>query len=160
MGSPIDHIPTPTIVLMGCRAWDATPVKSGSCPVCGPGVRAGHQSTYCARCDSLSPRRESQVLAARVGLRARSEAESAARGARDDLRRVGKANGQLSEALRRRIWMGYSRSGVNSRNAEVANRAKVGRDWLRSIGQEPDFSLILDSHGKVVGRMVESAECV
>jgi len=142
------NVPEPGLILMGCRAWDSLTLTP--CPVCGDGIRKGDDSTYCARCDSLSPRMESRVLAARAALQARLENEIAEQNARVDLRRLRQSTPVLSEIQRRRLWMGYSRNGINSRNPEVANRAKVGRDWLISIGQAPDWSILLDAKGRPI----------
>lgn len=153
-----DYIPEPSIILCGCQPWTARPVVPGYCRVCGPGIREGHDSHYCARCDSLSPRREAQVKSARVGLRSRGAEEAAARQARTELERLRKGTPVLTEIQRRRLWMGYSRSGIDSTNAQVVNRAKVARDWLISIGQAPDWSLILDAKGRVIGRLEPEAD--
>jgi hypothetical protein len=140
------HVAEPSLILMGCRAWDA--LKPTPCPVCRTGIRKDDDATYCARCDSVSPRMESRVLAARLGLRIRRQVEDAEQTARNELRRLRNATPILSEAQRRRLWMGYSQSGIDSRNPEVANRAKIGRDWLIAIGQEPDWSITLDAKGR------------
>ena len=144
------YVPQPTLILMGCRAWEAR--ETNPCSVCGGWIPNSHGGTYCAKCDALSPSMESRVLAARLGLRARSVAESAERDAKDELRKLKRSEPVLTEAHRRRIWNGYSRNGINSRNVDVVNRAKLGREFLTSIGQEPNFDLILDSKGRVVGR--------
>lgn len=148
-----DVIPEPTIVLTGCRPWDARLRTPGGCPVCRGGIRAGDDSIHCARCDSSSPRREAQIRTARIGLRARAQVEIAEREAREHLHR----KSILTESERRRLWNGY-RGGLLRSRLEVTNRAKVGREWLKSIGQEPDFSLILDKRGRVVGRVVPPAD--
>lgn len=140
------YLPEPNLILMGCRAWDA--LKPVQCPVCKHGIRPGDDTSYCARCDSMSPKREAQILAARLVLRTRNEIATAEQNARADLERLRKTSPVLTEVQRRRIWMGYSRSGVDSRNPEVANRAKAGRDWLIAIGQEPDWSIELDAKGR------------
>lgn len=148
-------VPEPGLILMGCRAWDA--LKPSPCHVCGGGIRLGDDATYCARCDSLSPRMEARVHSARVGMRVRREVDDAEQQARTDLRRLRTSTPVLSEVQRRRLWMGYSRNGIESRNPEVANRAKVGRDWLIAIGQEPDWSLTLDARGRPTTREAEPA---
>src|SRR3954453_21498449 len=97
-------VPEPNLILMGCRAWDAlTPDR---CPVCKDGIRPGDDTSYCARCDSMSPAREAQVLAARLVPRTRSETASAERNARADLERLRITAPILTEAQRRRLWMG------------------------------------------------------
>lgn len=147
---PTDWIPEPTIVLLGCQPWP--PVHRGAgCPVCGPGVREGHDSTYCGVCDSMSPRREAQIRAARVGVRARDKAEAAERSARDQL---DKQEVVPTEVERRWLWNGY-RGGILSPTLELTDRAKAGREWLIANGWEPDWSLALDHKGRVVGRREE-----
>ena len=143
---PEPYLPEPDLILMGCRAWDA--LKPDQCPVCKNGIRRGDDASYCARCDSMSPQREAQILAARLGQRMRSDRASAERSAKLDLERLRKSSPILTEAQRRRLWMGYSQSGIDSRNPEVANRSKAGRDWLIAIGQEPDWSIELDAKGR------------
>lgn len=101
----------------------------------------------------MSPRREAQVRAAQVGLKSQDQFERADRELRDELRKI-KAP---SESLRRRIWNG-ARGGITSPTPEVSNVAKAGRDWLISKGWEPDWSLILDGRGRVVGRLEIEAE--
>jgi hypothetical protein len=149
------YVPEPALILMGCRAWDAA--RPAPCPVCGDGIKKGDDASYCARCDSLSPRMESRVLAARAGLRIRRQLDDAEHRARTELRRLQRTTPVLSEIQRRRLWMGYSRSGIDSRNPEVANRAKTGRDWLVAIGQEPDWSITLDARGRPSGLVADSA---
>jgi hypothetical protein len=96
----------------------------------------------------MSPKREAQVCAARSRDRTKQQHATAARNAQDAFDQLRQAAPLLTEVQRRRIWMGYSRSGINSRNPDVVNRAKVGRDWLTAIGQEPDWSIELDASGR------------
>lgn len=147
---PTDWILEPSVILLGCQAWPPRkqPGTSG-CPVCGPGVREGDDSTYCGACGSLSPRREAQVRAARAGIKTRERVESAERAARDQLEKQSLAPTELE---RRRLWMAYSRNGIDSQNPDVVNRAKIAREWLTARGWEPDWSLILDGKGRVIGR--------
>ncbi|AGA29777.1 hypothetical protein [Singulisphaera acidiphila] len=63
----------------------------------------GDDSTYCGVCDGLSPRREAQVRAARIGLQARCRSETAEQEARTELRK----KSSLTEMERRRLWNGY-----------------------------------------------------
>jgi hypothetical protein len=58
---------------------------------------------------------------------------------------------RLSESDRRRIWNGY-KGGILSSSLEVTNRARIGREFLIRIKQEPNWNLILDAGGKIVGR--------
>jgi hypothetical protein len=45
---------------------------------------------------------------------------------------------KLDEKTRRLIWNGY-RGVLGHESQNVTNLAKTGRDWLRSIGQEPNW---------------------
>jgi hypothetical protein len=150
-----DYVAEPTLILMGCRPWppEPDPAAPAGCPVCGQGIPAGCNTHYCAVCDGLSPSQEARVRAARIGLKARDASNRAEREYRDDLRRR-----DLTESERRHIWFGYSKKGYESGKTEVVNRAKVGRDWLTEIGQLPDWSLILDRRGQVVGRYEPAPE--
>jgi hypothetical protein len=143
-------IPEPELILMGCQPWDA--LDRATCPVCRGRIPPGQDRTYCARCDGSSPRVETRVLAARLDVRIRGEIERAHREAHDEFLQWRRSAPQLSESERRRIWLGYSPSGIRSKNPQVVNRAKVGRDWLIAIDQVPDWTLKLDRNGQVVGR--------
>jgi uncharacterized Zn finger protein (UPF0148 family) len=132
-----DWIPEPSIILLGCQPWP--PNRQGDqCPVCGPGVLEGHDSTACAWCDSLSPLRESQVRAANNKRRAAEQADQDRDESRAQLKKD--ALTTLTELQRRRIWLKHG---------------QVGREWLREIGQEPDFELQLDRRGRVIKQKVE-----
>lgn len=143
-----DYIPEPNEILMGCRAWPPPQDREG-CPVCGDGIKPGHDSAACAWCDSMSPKREAQIRAARIGMATRNLTELAEQKARVVLRK----KSLLSECERRRIWNG-SRGGILApvEDEALTNRAKIGRDWLREINQMPDFSIILNHCGRRVGR--------
>jgi hypothetical protein len=99
----------------------------------------------------MSPTREAQVRAARLGISGREQADQADKKAKD-LKR--KQSVKLTEAERRRIWHGCrAKSPLGElASTRAVNLAKIGREWLEQIGQLPDFSLILDSHGNVIGR--------
>jgi hypothetical protein len=62
---------------------------------------------------------------------------------------------RLSEVERRRIWVGYRHLGKGYAwtDGKLTNRANFGRQWLTAIGQQPDWSLILNSKGQVIGRI-------
>jgi uncharacterized Zn finger protein (UPF0148 family) len=149
-----DYIPEPLVILLGSRPWPLKPGPDGDCPACGKGIKEGDDITYCAVCDSLSPRREAQIRAAHAKAGTRERTKGAEEKARKQLGEVAKAQPQLSERHRRWIWNGCMGSIVRER-PEVTNEARLGRDFLRSIGQEPNWNLILDRHGKVVGRYDE-----
>lgn len=144
-----DWIPEPHVILLGCQPWPPRAEGPG-CPACGGGVHQGDDSTFCAVCDSMSPRREAQVRAARLGLKNQDRLERGEAKVDAELRRVP----VLSESERRRLWNGYH-GGILAAlsDDEITNRAKAGRDFLRDSGQEPDWSLVLNRAGRVVGRV-------
>jgi hypothetical protein len=146
------YVPHPTIVLMGCQAWPPASVPGRPCPVCDRGVRPTEHTTYCAVCDSLSPRNEARVRAQLLSVRGRSDDEAAGRAARTELQKH--SRGGLTESERRRLWNGY-KGGLKTENPEPTNRAKVARDFLTERGMAPDWSLVLDRHGNVTGRYAE-----
>lgn len=145
-----DYIPEPDYVLFGCQPF--VPRRTPDCPTCKGGVREGDDSTYCAACDSLSPRREAQVRKARIGVNARDQSEQSEQAATATLRKRTRRS-KFTERERRLIWNGYGR-GFDVPDPAPTNLARTGRTFLRSIGQEPDFSLVLDAHGLVVGRVL------
>jgi len=127
-----DWIPEPEIILLGCQPWP--PNRQGDrCPVCGPGIRVGHDSTYCAICDSVSPLRAAQIERLSRAKRAAEQADSDRAETRAQLAR--NTLTELTEVHRRRIWLKHG---------------QVGREWLREIGQVPDFTLQLDKRGRPV----------
>lgn len=156
MSSPVDrYVPEPTVFLTGCQPWPPAPRADGSCPVCGGGILPEHRTYQCGWCDAVAPAVEARIRAGRLGLKVRSEIDRAkARLAELTQRRKGRA--VLSERDRRRLWNGYRGSLLES-NPEPTNRAEAGREFLISIGQTPNFDLILDNHGRVVGGRQESA---
>lgn len=143
-----DWIPEPLIIMVGCQAWPPKPLPDGSCPVCGSGVRPEHATYYCAVCDSLPPRVEAKVRAARIGLKRKDKVEAAEKGARAKLSRTP----VLSESDRRKLWNGYRGNLLAEFEGKLPNFAKEGRDWLTAIGQVPDWTLTLDRRGRVTGR--------
>lgn len=166
-GRPADvvwHVPTPGLILMGCTPFEAAPRRP--CPACGDAVKdrpdiTGREAptvVYCLRCDRMDDRHAGRLA------RQRCEAE-VSRAATDDRDRQereldhvrdGLKGITLSEAHRRRIWYGYRKSPLAE--AEPSCLAVAGREWLAAIDQLPDWSLVLDSKGKVVGRVDWGAE--
>jgi hypothetical protein len=144
-------IPEPTVILVGCQPWPPKSTGPG-CPACGDGIRSGQDTHYCAVCDALSPRREAQVRSAQLGLKGRDRAAVAEKAAHDRLR--AKTTTSLTEAERRRLWNGY-RGTILSEVPELTNLARAGREFLAEIGQEPNWSLLLDRRGNVIGRTDE-----
>lgn len=110
--------------------------------------------TYCELCGSMDPKNEANAMAQRIEDRSRLRYAEVARqvdralsnGAEKATRRP-----RLSESDRRRIWNGY-KGGILASNLEVTNRAKIGREFLIRIQQEPNWNLILDASGKIIGR--------
>jgi hypothetical protein len=154
--TPLDpyHVPEPIVVLLGCNP-NLLPGRPEPCPVCRGDVhRPGY---YCGQCDRADPHTEARILAARVGLRSRDRATRHEQEARADLKaRVRKA--ELSEAYRRRLWNGYGGFRKARPEGLIGCHVQVIRAWLREIGQEPNWDLILDRRGRVVGRVEEMAE--
>jgi hypothetical protein len=112
-------------------------------------------TVVCGRCDGMSERNEAllarQRSEARIGREATDRAES-------DDRAVDAAAGrlrgvELSEAQRRRLWSGNRRALAEvTDESRLSDLARAGREFLRRIGQEPDWSLVLDRRGRVVRR--------
>jgi hypothetical protein len=145
-GTVADHyIFEPTLILCGVRAWPLVPNPDGSCPVCGRGPRG--RSTCCLVCMRCSPDIEAKVRSSDIGAKARERAELADKGAINKLRN--QTITKLTEVERRRIWNGGI-GGVRMEAAEPSNRARIGRQFLREIGQVPDFSIELKSRVRPV----------
>jgi hypothetical protein len=175
-------IPVPNVVLLGCQAWPPSgqvgtcclgcgadvspddprcgacgtriPAPDGPCPVHGDQIRPEDDRVVCGWCDSMNARNEHQVRTARIGLAAASRAAKADEDSTRDLR--GKVRGrhgqvELTEVERRWLWNGY-KGGILAENPDLTDRAKTGRDFLRSIDQCPDWSKVLNKFGKTVGR--------
>jgi len=110
----------------------------------------------------MSARNES-LLATQARIRA-EEAEAGAdeMAERADFDRIARKNVRLSEAARRRIWNGYKGGTADalrlpadspdrrSRESRWIARTRIGREWLTSIGQEPDWTLEIDRRGQVL----------
>lgn len=154
------HVSRPDIVLFGCQPY--VPAAKGACPTCHglvadrPDVLGKDRPSvvYCARCDGMSEANEAKLARQRhetsIAERGRDDAERERRDlehAVEDARDV-----VLSEAQRREIWYGYKGSPLGTHGREPTSLAKAGREFLRRINQTPDFRLILDRRGKVVGR--------
>ena len=135
-----DYIPGPSIIMFGCQSLTAVPPVPGDCPSCKKGIQPGDDHRYCGICDGLSPRREAMVKAARLGVDVKDRGNAAEKRTRDRCRAAAKT--LLTEGERRRIWNG-NRGGVLVEADELTNAAKLGREWLISIGQVPDWSIIM-----------------
>ena len=96
----------------------------------------------------MSPAREAQVRAARLGISGKEAAEQSTKRAKELQR---KQSVSLTESERRRIWFGSRKSALAEVDGKISNLAKVGREWLAAIGQLPDFTKILDRHGNTIG---------
>lgn len=102
----------------------------------------------------MDPKNEANAMAQRIEDRSRQRYFEVARQVDQTLKSgASKAakRPRLSESDRRRIWNGY-KGGILSSNLEVTNRARIGREFLIAIKQEPNWNLILDASGKIVGR--------
>jgi hypothetical protein len=171
----------PTAVLFGCRPIVPLPDRA-PCPVCGwreldddgqvvaqhAGILPGHERTICGVCHAMSPENEARIArgkAYRESLvevvqeqRAEKAEDRARRGAADEVVKRGIV---LPESDRRKLWNGYQGGlAVEVPMTHATNRARVGRKWLSRIGQEPDWSLILDAKGRIVGRLEAEAAAV
>lgn len=178
------YVPEPAIVLMGCKPLMPPQVverrkrhhaqinETWVCPVCNGRVVDVYDCVgdddhierpsvvICAQCDTMEDRHEyrcakQRVEAAIIG----AGQEKADAEAKDLARKAEIAEKQpvtLTEVERRRIWCGAKKiDGKYDPRGEPNNLARYGREWLRRINQIPDFDLILDSRGKVVGRRGE-----
>jgi hypothetical protein len=181
-GKPVPLPPLrPTTILFGCRPL--VPIPDGApCPVCGwneldadgrvvahhPGILPGHEQTICGACHAMSPENEARIAvgkAYRESLvevvqeqRAENAEDRARRGAADEVVKRGIV---LPETDRRKLWNGYQGGlAVEVPMKHATNRARVGRKFLTRIGQEPDWSLILDAKGRIVGCLEAEAAAV
>lgn len=143
-----DFIPHPTIIMFGCQSLDAIPARKGKCPVCGPGVKAGDDTRYCGKCDSVSPAREAQIKQALLRPDVESRAVRASRDYQESLASEYKV--ELSESERRRLWNGCTRKRkvFTSADEHPTNEAMECRKFLKRIGQVPDWSLVRDKSGR------------
>lgn len=138
------YIFEPDIIMFGCRALTAERPERGHCPSCGRGIRPGDDNRYCGVCDAVSPRMAARIGSARCAIVASERAERAEKALKDRLQAMAKVT--LSEADRRRLWNGH-KGGILAEAADVSNAAQVARQWLRGIGQVPNWSLVLPTQG-------------
>lgn len=152
---PESYVTEAAIIMLGCQALDNVPPPAGKCPVCGSGIRAGDDDRYCSKCDSVSPAKQKRIDKAlrveRIGVESKSKAEHAEARAKALLRAAQNRRPPLSEVERRRVWNGYRGGILRELASDLTNMARTGRDWLRLIGQEPNWSLVLDRRGNVIG---------
>ena len=135
----------PVICLTGCRPWPVPPHKH-DCPVChGATGRDKHRLVVCLECHSVSPKLARLIGAREIGRPENDRREQARRAearALDELTR--RHTTVLDEKTRRLVWNGYR--GILGRESEtVTNLARIGREWLRSIGQEPAWSEAIET---------------
>jgi hypothetical protein len=130
------------------------------CPTCRGSVTASSgpvaDATYCVRCDSMSAANETR-------LRLQRFADETGRAERKrskhiPCRRAASPSGPiLSERDRRRLYNGYrgaiDRPGELPASGPARRRCEAARAWLAQIGQLPDWSLVLDRHGRVVATL-------
>lgn len=139
------------------------------CPVCEGRVedrpslvpRTPSTIVICLGCHRMDAKHELSLSrdrnAARISERELDAATKRERLLRRTEAALAKAHPRLTESERRRIWCGYRSSllavhippEVSTRGA---NLAREGRTFLTRVGQEPNFDLILDAKGYVVGR--------
>ena len=144
------------IMLPGCLPWSAASAKKQPCPVCHGATRSDKRLVVCLWCHAVSPTLAKLIGRATYGRSDHTGREVARQATRKQVASLERSHGGrvLDEQTRRRIWNGYD--GRYHREADSPNNAaKIGRDWLRSIGQEPDFSRILDRRGEEIGRYEE-----
>ena len=151
--------PDPIIILTGCRPVPVPRRGDGSCGVCGGATERETVSlVFCCECSAASKPLVRLMIAREIGRRdeARAaEAAAAERQAADEL--DARHETTLTERERRRIWNGQSVVAAGS-SIKLTNLTLTGRKWLTEIDQLPDWSLILDKRGQVVGRYVTEPE--
>lgn len=165
------HFHAPAEIVARHKPTDRPWPRDRHCPTCAgmigksrcnphgePSIPDLDRSTYCGWCDAMSPANESKALAQRLGATATERTETAQREAKrgeDKVRRSLRESGTtLTEVQRRQLWNGY-KGGVLKEYDRLTNRAKAGREFLMRINQAPDFDLILDKRGAIVGRWSE-----
>jgi hypothetical protein len=127
----------PIVCLMGCRPWPYPPHSKHTCPVCHGATAKDTRLVVCLECYAVSPPLARLICAREVGRpdHGRREHQRAAENrAKHELAR--RHTTKLDEKTRRLIWNGY-RGVLGHESEDVTNLAKIGRDWLTSIGQEP-----------------------
>ena len=153
------RVPEPLYLMVGCTPL--VPHRGGVCPTCKGLIglpryvdRAGtikidprDHYTVCLRCDAMDAGNEQNAKALVVAVKAVVMEETASHYYKNELARV-----DLTERERRRIFFGSSRAGYDAGRLEVVNRANIGQAWLRKIDRMPDWNLILDRHGNIIGR--------
>ena len=134
------------------------------CPECVD--RFSERRIYCGRCDSSHPENERRLDLQRAATaREAADAKARQRAAESDrlsvastrealnealaARRQDRGTPRLTEAERRKLWNGYVRPFI-APAAEPSCLAKVCRDWLREIDQEPDWTIELDERGNAI----------
>ena len=164
------YIPEPLLVLMGCTAW--VNHFDGPCPVCKgligqprsrhPGAPAEvdplDYRTFCARCGATHPAVQAKIDAQLRKERLEVEDEEIRRQMEQDQRRRLQSGVALTEKEKREIWLGNADVNMTHQKRRVHNLAAEGRKWLREIGAEPDWNLIINKRGRVIGRYEEPQE--
>jgi hypothetical protein len=157
---PPFHFPTEHASKLDARTPRNFP--KDDCPVCHGRIGANPDTptdgiahrTYCEFCGSLSPRNEARAARQRceVDHRERTAAAQAkAEKAMDAATTQFRGNSvKLTECERRRIWNGYKGGILKESDGAIPNLAKTGRDFLREIGQVPDWTIQLDHRGNPI----------
>lgn len=131
----------PYILLMGCRPWVREyEHPKGHCPICHESPpRETDRLEICARCHSASRPMARLIVSREVGAPESGRRQTAEQAEVRIKASLARRYPVLDEQARRRIWNGYS--GVFDRSiSEPTNLARIGRDWLRSIDQEPHWT--------------------
>lgn len=139
----------PYILLMGCRPWsradeDGNKLKK-RCPVCHKATQHdGERLVLCAKCSAASPLMSRLIVSREVGAPEsgrRAQSERNEQRIMDDL---SKRHPVLDETTRRLIWNGY-RGVFTKEIEEPSNLARIGRMWLISIDQKPNWDAVDES---------------
>lgn len=156
----------------GPNGYDRPFPRDGRCPTCAGRIGLierydpdgklswveaswGHEShlRYCPWCDAMSPRNETRAAYQRAIREAWEDAETAAAEIASEFDALAASRKQLTELERRRLWNGYKGSFAAERPEDMIGSLAVnGREFLARVGQMPDFDLILDRRGRIVGR--------
>jgi len=155
-------LPDAIILLTGCRPWPLGYREDGVCPVCHDNARRAISLVVCLHCHAVSLPLSRLVASRSLGQMNHGFAAEARQAEQDAKRALAKSHETtLSERERRWIWGGCKRShgkSADKKSGKVSNLALIGRQWLTQINQLPDWTLILDRRGNVIGRTEPPSE--
>lgn len=152
--------PLITVLLTGCRPWPPPDDRGRDCPVCGAGIWPEHDTTLCLWCHATSVPNRRRLHSAYIAADRRERAAASAsalesrlrlKPSRTRQRRKDAAATQLSERVRRGYWYGGTRR-LKANYRDLASTIHVCRQWLKEIGQEPDWAQTHDRFGPLPGR--------